>query len=164
MEIAAIKRIRKGDLVLSVGRREKDGERVVSLGRTGDSASKSTDFFTGLELDTLFSMLLRDRRRDFRIPFTSSRAVAQDDSHYDEERTYWEIRRAIEEVREADLSETGTRKRPVTITVVSPMPKFTWAHTCPKCGCHVESQLRMYGTALKLCSNCQYVHAASPGA
>lgn len=164
MEISAIKRIRKGDLVLCVGRRETDGERVVSLGRTGDIANKSTDFFTGPELDTLFSTLLKDRRSDFRIPFTSSRAVAQDDSHYNEERTYWEIRRAIEEVREADLSEAGSRNRRVTMTVVSPMPKFTWAHTCRKCGCHVESQLRVYGTALKLCPNCQFVHAASPGA
>ena len=76
---------------------------------------------------------------------------------YDPAIAQLEIEEAIRRTRERRPEHERGR-----ITVIPSMPKYTYCHTCSICGCHIEAHLRLGpGTALKLCPNCEHVHAAT---
>jgi hypothetical protein len=157
-------RIRSGDLAVTFFRGESDGKRMLSFDKVTNDGPKLGPLFTDDELLSLLNMLVQDAQAQLRIPTRTSDMLAFALARQDPGEAKWAIQKAIEEVRNRPAEVIQVRRSEVRITVVSPMPKFRWAHTCRKCGCHIASTLSMYGVSLKLCPNCQYVNAASPGA
>ena len=73
-----------------------------------------------------------------------------------------EIQSAITEVQTLIQDPEGAKqqKGAASITEIPTMPDFRYVHTCPQCGCHIQSRLLMPGGAkIYLCPACEHVHA-----
>lgn len=156
--------LRQGNVALTVFRGEPDGQRLVSFEKHYRYRKKFGPLFSEEELRLVLKLVLRLRRSAYAplLGTANRRAAPVEVSRMTPPRL--EIQEAIAALHKETVVQAPAVSTRPKMTVVSPLPKFTWRHTCRRCRCHVESRLKMLGTELKLCSNCAFVHAGSPGA
>ena len=74
---------------------------------------------------------------------------------------------AAQEIIEAirRIAEPRQTDPQVQIRVLQTMTEFQYLHTCPKCGCHLATQLWIepdpYEAPSKICLHCQHVYESA---
>lgn len=164
MSVKREERFRQGDIIMTIFRGEPDGRRMVSFDKEFRHGVKFGPLFTQEELQSLLGLLLKHPPATSLLPSVTTRRLSALIAGYRSAETEWEIQQAVEKARRQPIEDIQPARPESRITIVSPMPQFRWAHTCKVCGCHVESHLNIFSTKFKLCPNCAFVHAASPGA
>jgi hypothetical protein len=165
--------LRKGTVSLSVFKGETDGKVMVSLDKDFVSRRVKGPLFSESELYDLVDIIADYDEWESKVVHgaANGRLLAEAPSPqptlpagYDTAVAQHEIEEAIRGVSSNDHLKQQTMPAMKVrssgygrITVLSPLPKFEYLHTCSKCGCHVESTLRIGGTALKLCPGCKQV-------
>ena len=163
MTLKAMTEVHMGSLALRVFRSVESGKVFVAVDRLEENRRIRGPFFSESDVRRLVSLVeehrptrilegLREMRWQARTDTGASRAPL-----YNLAVARAEIDDAIRRVH-----TEGPGKRASAITVVPPMPKFRYLHTCSICGSHVESVLRFgCSGSLRLCPFCQHVHAAT---
>ena len=166
--------LRKGTVSLSVFKGEMDGKVMVSLDKDSGSRRIKGPLFLESELYDLVDIIKDYDEWESKVvngqanghllaevPIPQSALQAG----YDTAAAQLEIEQAIRDVfnnsHGNELAAPTTRtpsNRQGKITVLPTLPKFKYLHTCSKCGCHIQSTLRIGGTALTLCPGCERVH------
>jgi len=166
--------LRKGTVSLSVFKGEMDGKVMVSLDKDFASRRIKGPLFSESELYDLVDIIKDYDEWESKVVNgqANGRLLAEVPNPrpalpagYDTAVAQLEIEQAIREVSSnghvkqqaapATLAPNNSRGK---ITVLPTLPKFQYVHTCSKCGCHVQSTLRIGGTSLKLCPGCEQVH------
>lgn len=151
-------RLTRNNVAVSIFRSSTDGRRMVSFDKLFTSRRILGPLFTEREVCALLDILTEDAQSEIDLSQTTQRHITQKLAE-STQNALMEIRRAIDELRRPPKElESGHLSEP-KITVVNPMPQFTYTYTCRKCGCHLVSHLRVGMTTLQLCPNCEYVHA-----
>ena len=166
--------LRKGTVSLSVFKADDDGKVMVSLDKDFVSRRVKGPLFSEGELYDLVDMIkdydeweskVVNGQANGRLLAEAPRPQQELPAGYDTAVAQLEIEQAIREVSSnghGKQQAVPTISTPINgrgkITVLPTLPKFQYVHTCSKCGCHVESTLRIGGTSLRLCPGCEQVH------
>lgn len=164
--------LRKGTVSLSVFKGEEDGKVMVSLDKDFVSRRVKGPLFSEAEIYDLVE-IIRDYdewesrvvngRANERLMAKTTIPQRVSSVGYDAAVAQREIEEAIRRVScerlgghqaaQAAIPSNGQAR----ITVLPTLPKFRYLHTCPKCGCHVQSTLRLAGATLRVCPACDRV-------
>jgi len=166
--------LRKGTVSLNVFKGNGDGKVMVSLDKDFVSRRVKGPLFSEAEMYDLVEVIRDYDEWESRVVNgrANGKLLAEAPGHqpalpadYDTAVAQQEIQQAIREVstnghaeQQAARTTTAPNNGRGKITVLPTLPKFRYLHTCSKCGCHVESTLRIGGTSLRLCPGCEQVH------
>lgn len=154
-------RLARGNVAISIFRRSHDNGRMLSFDKLFTGRRILGPLFTEKEVCALLDILNEDTQADIDLSQSTKGHIKGILTKPTAEDALTEIRGAVDKVRSTGQKKQVPRRSEPKITIVSPMPKFTYAHTCTRCGCHIESYLRLGRTMLKLCPNCEHVHAST---
>lgn len=158
MTLTQLLELRKGSHNLRLFRSVESGGLFAAVDKVVGSTTIRGPFLSESDIRCLVDIVHRHKYIRARHWHARARALAMVQEPVAKQTSY-EIQGAQLEIEEA-IRRTSEKSSP--ITVVPSLPKFTYTYTCCICGSHVESHLRLApGSALKLCANCGYVHAAS---
>lgn len=165
--------LRKGTVSLSVFKGQTDGKVMVSLDKEFVSRRVKGPLFSESELYDLVDIIADYDEWESKVVNgkANGRLLAEASSpqptlptSYDTAAAQLEIEQAISEVsinghgrQEAEQTTRKVSNGHGRITVLQTLPTFQYLHTCSKCGCHVQSTLRLGGAALKVCPACDHV-------
>ena len=159
MTLTKLLEVQKGKRSLRLFRATETGILFVAVDKIVGTRTIKGPFLSERDLKCFLDIV--DRHKDKRRQWAKMRAgkSAKLDAEipgpatYDPGTAQLEIEEAIRKAREVQEGR---------ITVIPSLPKYTYCHTCSICGHHVEAHLLLGpGTALKLCPNCNHVHAAT---
>ena len=161
MSLRKVFQIRRGTVSLGILKAEEDGKIMLSLDKDFVSRRVKGPLFSETELSDVAELISEYEEWESRAVRTKQPDADSPQDSYRRMLTNLEIDRAIELAREADV-QPQLKKGEVRITVLPTMPEYRYLHTCPKCGCHVASHLRLPGgSCLKLCPNCETAYGQS---
>jgi len=141
--------IRRGKVALNVYKGGLDDKIMVSFDKPLASRRVLGPLFTEQEFQDLAG-LIAGLQEESTEPTAGAPRKENANPSYAAQLAQLEIQEAINAERQQH-NDSG-------VEIVSPMPKFTRAHTCPQCGCHVQSTLRLGPTSLRMCPACERVH------
>lgn len=154
--------LRNGTVSIAIYKGESDGKVLVSFDKDFVSRRVKGPLFTEKEMREV-GELIRDYEEcewkaihnvpDWTEPQTQASAAGQAEIAA-------AIYAACTEVQ-IDNGDANAERSEAKITVVPSLPDFKWAHTCPRCGCHIYSTLRISTATLRICPGCEYVHKAT---
>ena len=163
MTLAKLLEVQRGKRSLRLFRSVESGTLFMAVDKVVGTRRIRGPFLSESDIRCLVDLLDRHRpthlwRSEHRARWlVGERAQPTEHISYDATTAQLEIEQAIRRARKG----RPVQKRSA-ITVVPSIPKYTYCHTCSVCGCHIESTLRLGpGAALKVCPNCEHVHAAT---
>ena len=159
MTLTKLLEVQKGKRSLRLFRASETDALFVAVDKTVGARTIKSPLLSERDLRCFIDIVNRHKakRREWvrlrtRKPFEAGTEIPMP-ATYDLGTAQLEIEEAIRKAREVQEGR---------ITVIPSLPKYTYCHTCSICGHHVEAHLLLGpGTALKLCPNCNHVHAAT---
>jgi len=153
--LVKLEELRWGGLALKVLRSKVDGSLFVAMDPVGKGDCVRGPFLSEQDLSRIVSLV---RRHEHSSPESEVqlKGLPHSPPPYDVRAAETEIKEAVRKTQEASVPMNGL------ITVLPTMPPWKYRHTCPVCGCHVQSRLCLGGTELKVCAGCEHVESARP--
>jgi hypothetical protein len=152
MTLVKLEELRWGNLALKVLRSKVDGSLFVAMDPIGKGESIRGPFLSEQDLSRIVSLVRRHGNSSPEREFPLERVWYSPPS-CDAPALETEIEEAVRKAQEPSAPTKGV------ITVLPTMPPWRYRHTCPVCGCHVQSRLCLGSTELKLCAGCEHVES-----
>ncbi len=152
MSLVKLEELHWGSLSLKVLRSGVDGSLFVALDPIGKGESIRGPFLSEQDLSRVVSLVRRHGNSSPEPEFPLER-VPHSSPSCDARAAETEIKEAVRRAQDPSVSTKGI------ITVLPTMPPWRYRHTCPVCGCHVQSRLCLGSTELKLCAGCEHVES-----
>jgi len=158
MTLRQLLELRKGSHNLKLFRSVESGGLFTAVDKVVGTRTIRGPFLSESDIRCLVDIVYRHKNIRARHWRARARALV-DVETLPARQTSYEIQGAQLEIEEAIRK---VKEKVSAITVIPSLPKYAYVYTCSICGSHVESHLRLApGSALKLCANCGYVHAAT---